>query len=230
MFMLFFTDQRGRLRVTVIRMRMGRFRRFRADQFTPFHGVAFVRMGMSLRRLRIAAFRMLVDPDLRQWAPERPAFVIAGRIMLVNHKVRIPAAQIPFAVIAGIIMLVEIQRLLIADRHCLFHRQHLGIAFLGMGVFRNLTGSLFHGDGREDQCINRAEHHHAGKTGHNPAPARSLLFSCRIFPCPLFHAAISCLSIAMRQIRSAARPGTRSFPRSVPLPHSPQQNGGNPPM
>ena len=67
--------------------------------------------------------------------------------MLVNDKVRIPARQPSFAVIADNVMFVETQHFLIADRHCFFHRQPLGIAFLGMGVFRNLTGSLFHGDG-----------------------------------------------------------------------------------
>ena len=95
--------------------------------------------------------------DLRQRAPKVPIFVIACRIMLVNDKVCIPARQVSFAVIAGIVMLMEIQAFDGTHRLGPDGRGYLRVASLRMGVFRNLTRSLFHGNGGMNQCVDRAE-------------------------------------------------------------------------
>ena len=189
MLMIFFTDQSRRFCVAVIRMHMGRFRRFRTDQFAALHGVVIIRMGMYFGCVcfqhGIAASGVLMGLDLRQRAPTVPIFVIACRIMLVNDKVCIPARQVSFAVIAGIVMLMEIQAFDGTHRLGPGGRGYLRVASLRMGVFRNLTRSLFHGNGRKNQCVDRAEHHNAGKTGYNPVPAFLPLMCLRIFFCAL---------------------------------------------
>ena len=133
----------------------------------------------------IAASGVLMGLDLRQRAPKVPIFVIACRIMLVNDKVCIPARQVSFAVIAGIVMLMEIQAFDGTHRLGPGGRGYLRVASLRMGVFRNLTRSLFHGNGGKNQCVDRAEHHNAGKTGYNPVPAFLPLMCLRIFFCAL---------------------------------------------
>ena len=133
----------------------------------------------------IAASGVLMGLDLRQQAPTVPIFVIACQIMLVNDKVCIPARQVSFAVIAGTVMLMEIQAFDGTHRLGPGGRGYLRVASLRMGVFRNLTRSLFHGNGGKNQCVDRAEHHNAGKTGYNPVPAFLPLMCLRIFFCAL---------------------------------------------
>ena len=133
----------------------------------------------------IAASGVLMGLDLRQRAPKVPIFVIACRIMLVNDKVCIPTRQVSFTVIAGIVMLMEIQAFDGTHRLGSGGRGYLRVASLRMGVFRNLTRSLFHGNGGKNQCVDRAEHHNAGKTGYNPVPAFLPLMCLRIFFCAL---------------------------------------------
>ena len=72
-------------------------------------------------------------------------------------------------------MLMEIQAFDGTHRLGPGGRGYLRVASLRMGVFRNLTRSLFHGNGGKNQCVDRAEHHNAGKTGYNPVPAFFLL-------------------------------------------------------
>ena len=184
MLMIFFTDQSRRFCVAVIRMHM-----LCTSQFVALHGVAIIRMGMYFGRVcfrhGIAASGVLMGLDLRQRAPKVSIFVIACRIMLVNDKVCIPARQVSFAVIAGIVMLMEIQAFDGTHRLGPGGRGYLRVASLRMGVFRNLTRSLFHGNGGKNQCVDRAEHHNAGKTGYNPVPAFFSFMRFHIFFCAL---------------------------------------------
>ena len=182
MLMIFFTDQSRRFCVAVIRMHM-----LCTSQFVALHDVARICMDMGFFCFRhgIAASGVLMGLDLRQRAPKVSIFVIACRIMLVNDKVCIPARQVSFAVIAGIVMLMEIQAFDGTHRLGPGGRGYLRVASLRMGVFRNLTRSLFHGNGRKNQCVDRAEHHNAGKTGYNPVPAFLPLMCLRIFFCAL---------------------------------------------
>ena len=176
--------QSAGFRVAIIRMHM-----LCTSQFVALHGVAIIRMGMYFGRVcfryGIAASGVLMGLDLRQRAPKVPIFVIACRIMLVNDKVCIPARQVSFAVIAGIVMLMEIQAFDGTHRLGPGGRGYLRIASLRMGVFRNLTRSLFHGNGGKNQCVDRAEHHNAGKTGYNPVPAFFSFMRLHIFFCAL---------------------------------------------
>ena len=236
MLMIFFTDQSRRFCVAVIRMHMGRFRRFRTDQFAALHGVAIIRMGMYFGcvcfRHGIAASGVLMGLDLRQRAPKVPIFVIACRIMLVNDKVCIPARQVSFAAIAGIVMLMEIQTFDGTHRLGPGGRGYLRVASLRMGVFRNLTRSLFHGNGGKNQCVDRAEHHNAGKTGYNPVPAFLPLMCLRIFFCALksilLHIPITSFPISMFRSQAGARPGRQFFQQSVHRRHSQPLYCGNP--
>ena len=234
--MIFFTDQSRRFRVAVIRMHMGRFRRFRTDQFATLHGVAIVRMGMYFGGCfwhGIAASGVLMGLDLRQLAPKVPIFVIACRIMLVNDKVCIPARQVSFAVIAGIVMLMEIQAFDGTHRLGPGGRGYLRVASLRMGVFRNLTRSLFHGNGGKNQCVDRAKHHHTGQARHNLVPAFPSLMCLSIFLCALqsilLHIPITILPISMLQSQAGARPGIQFFQQSVHRRHSQPLCCGNPP-
>ena len=176
--------QSAGFRVAIIRMHM-----LCTSQFVALHGVAIIRMGMYFGRVcfrhGIAASGVLMGLDLRQRAPKVPIFVIACRIMLVNDKVCIPARQVSFAVIAGIVMLMEIQAFDGTHRLGPGGRGYLRVASLRMGVFRNLTRSLFHGNGGKNQCVDRAEHHNAGKTGYNPVPAFFSFMRLHIFFCAL---------------------------------------------
>ena len=176
--------QSAGFRVAIIRMHM-----LCTSQFVALHGVAIIRMGMYFGRVcfrhGIAASGVLMGLDLRQRAPKVSIFVIACRIMLVNDKVCIPARQVSFAVIAGIVMLMEIQAFDGTHRLGPGGRGYLRVASLRMGVFRNLTRSLFHGNGRKNQCVDRAEHHNAGKTGYNPVPAFFSFMRFHIFFCAL---------------------------------------------
>ena len=236
MLMIFFTDQSRRFCVAVIRMHMGRFRRFRTDQFAALHGVAIIRMGMYFGcvcfRHGIAASGVLMGLDLRQRAPKVPIFVIACRIMLVNDKVCIPARQVSFAVIAGIVMLMEIQAFDGTHRLGPGGRGYLRVASLRMGVFRNLTRSLFHGNGEMNQCVDRAEHHNAGKNGYNPVPAFLPLMCLRIFFCALksilLHIPITSFPISTFRSQAGARPGRQFFQQSVHRRHSQPLYCGNP--
>ena len=236
MLMIFFTDQSRRFCVAVIRMHMGRFRRFRTDQFAALHGVAIIRMGMYFGcvcfRHGIAASGVLMGLDLRQRAPKVPIFVIACRIMLVNDKVCIPARQVSFAVIAGIVMLMEIQAFDGTHRLGPGGRGYLRVASLRMGVFRNLTRSLFHGNGGKNQYVDRAEHHNAGKTGYNPVPAFLPLMCLRIFFCALksilLHIPITSFPISMFRSQAGARPGRQFFQQSVHRRRSQPLYCGNP--
>ena len=157
------------------------------SQFVALHDVARICMDMGFFCFRhgIAASGVLMGLDLRQRAPKLPIFVIACRIMLVNDKVCIPARQVSFAVIAGIVMLMEIQAFDGTHRLGPGGRGYLRVASLRMGVFRNLTRSLFHGNGGKNQCVDRAEHHNAGKTGYNPVPAFFSFMRLHIFFCAL---------------------------------------------
>ena len=176
--------QSAGFRVAIIRMHM-----LCTSQFVTLHGVAIIRMGMYFGcvcfRHGIAASGVLMGLDLRQRAPKVSIFVIACRIMLVNDKVCIPARQVSFAVIAGIVMLMEIQAFDGTHRLGPGGRGYLRVASLRMGVFRNLTRSLFHGNGGKNQCVDRAEHHNAGKTGYNPVPAFFSFMRFHIFFCAL---------------------------------------------
>ena len=170
--------------------------------------------------------------DLRQRAPKVPIFVIACRIMLVNDKVCIPARQVSFAVIAGIVMLMEIQAFDGTHRLGPGGRGYLRVASLRMGVFRNLTRSLFHGNGGKNQCVDRAEHHNAGKNGYNPVPVFLPLMCLRIFFCALksilLHIPITSLPISMFRSQAGAKPGRQFFQQSVHRRHSQPLYCGNP--
>ena len=147
MLMIFFTDQRRRLRIAVIRMHMGRFRGLRTDQFSTLHGVAFVRMGMGFR-LYAAGVRVLVRFHLRKRTQEMIVRVIARRIVMVDHGIRLDrTVQTPF--LPG---------------------GHLGIAGIRMCVLRNLA-LLFQCDGWQNESVGRAEHNHCRQTGHDLIPA-----------------------------------------------------------
>ena len=174
--------QSAGFRVAIIRMHM-----LCTSQFVALHDVARICMDMGFFCFRygIAAVRMRMCRNLRQRAPKVPIFVIACRIMLVNDKVCIPARQVSFAVIAGIVMLMEIQAFDGTHRLGPGGRGYLRVASLRMGVFRNLTRSLFHGNGGKNQCVDRAEHHNAGKTGYNPVPAFFSFMRFHIFFCAL---------------------------------------------
>ena len=174
--------QSAGFRVAIIRMHM-----LCTSQFVALHDVARICMDMGFFCFRygIAAVRMRMCRNLRQRAPKVPIFVIACRIMLVNDKVCIPARQVSSAVIAGIVMLMEIQAFDGTHRLGPGGRGYLRVASLRMGVFRNLTRSLFHGNGGKNQCVDRAEHHNAGKTGYNPVPAFFSFMRFHIFFCAL---------------------------------------------
>ena len=235
MLMIFFTDQSRRFCVAVIRMHMGRFRRFRTDQFAALHGVAIIRMGMYFGcvcfRHGIAASGVLMGLDLRQRAPKVPIFVIACRIMLVNDKVCIPARQVSFAVIAVRRVPMNFQRLRAAHGNPFLNRRHLHIAGVRVGVLRNVT-LLFQCESRQNQRIGGTEYHHTGKRGHNPVPAFLPLMCLRIFFCVLksilLHIPITSCPISMFRSQAGARPGRQFFQQSVHRRHSQPLYCGNP--
>ena len=153
--------------------------------------------------------------------------------MPVNHKIRVSARQISFAVIAGIVMLMEIQAFDGTHRLGPGGRGYLRVASLRMGVFRNLTRSLFHGNGGKNQCVDRAKHHHTGQARHNLVPAFPSLMCLSIFLCALqsilLHIPITILPISMLQSQAGARPGIQFFQQSVHRRHSQPLCCGNPP-
>ena len=153
--------------------------------------------------------------------------------MLMNDKVCIPAYLIPVHVIAVRSMSVERQHICIADRHGLLNRSHLGIAFLGMGMFRNATSCLLQSNSRQNQSIDRAEHHHTGQARHNLVPAFPSLMCLSIFLCALqsilLHIPITILPISMLQSQAGARPGIQFFQQSVHRRHNQPLCCGNPP-
>ena len=167
-------DQLDGLPVAFIRMYM-----LRADQLAPLLDAAFVRMGMDFR-LRIAALGMGMRLNLRQRAPQIPASVITGGIMMMYDKIRVAADQIALPIIAVPRVLMDIQGLRGADRHPLLSGSHLGIAFLGMDMLGYLAPGILQRDGGQYQRVNRAEHHHAGKTGHHPVPESSSPVGTRV--------------------------------------------------
>ena len=148
---------------------------------------------------------------------------LAGGIMLMNDKVCIPAYLIPVHVIAVRSMSVERQHILIADRHSLLNRSHLGIAFLGMGMFRNATSCLLQSNSRQNQSIDRAEHHHTSHAGHHPVPPLFSLTCLSIFlsvlQCAILHILIINLPIPMLRSLAGARPGIQFFRLFVPQKH-----------
>ena len=88
--------------------------RFRADQRTAREGEAVLRVNMlssgaGLRRE--AALIMRMRPDLRQRAPKRPVFIVAGSVMHMHDKVGIAADRLAVLIIAFIRMFMDVQRL-----------------------------------------------------------------------------------------------------------------------
>ena len=178
MFMIFFADQSGSFRITIIRMLMS-LRGFRTDQFTPFQSIAILRMGMyflsSSFRHYVTAALMLMNLYLRQRAPELSVFVVTGCIVMMNHKIRVSTSQIAVCIITACCVLMDVQCFGIADRHCLLNSVCRCITLRRMGVFRDIARFLFQRDRRHDQGIDRAEYHHTGKTGYHFIPSFSLL-------------------------------------------------------
>ena len=227
-----------------VRMLMLQNLNFAADQITSiikavrcvfvknYFRLVTDQLGFACFRYGIAAVGMLMSFNLRQRAPEVPIFIVAGRIMPVNDIIRISTRQIFFAVIAGIVMLMEIQAF--DGTHRLGPGgSYLRVTSLRVGVFGNLTCSLFQGNGGKDQCVDCAEHYHTGKACHNPVPSFFSLMFLRIFLCApqsiFFHITITFLPISIFRSQPGARPGKQFFQQSVHQRRSRLWCCGNPP-
>ena len=165
---------------------------------------------------------MLVCLNFGKRTPEVPVFVVAGRIMVMYHKVGVPTNQITVSVVAFRGVLVDSQRLRATYRNLALHRCHLSIAVISMG--RDVT-LLLQRNGRQNQCVDRTEHHHTCKTRHNLIPAFLSLMCIHIFFCALqgvvLHISITILlsvtilPISIFRSQAGARPGRQFFQQSV---------------
>ena len=145
---VFPADQHGGLSIARVRMPVRRLCRFRADALAALLCVAGIRVAVYLRH-RVTGIRVPVGFHLRKRTPEIALRVIAGGIVPVHHHIRLYRTdRIPF--LPG---------------------GHLGIAGIRMGVLRNLT-LLFQCDGRQNEGVGRAEHHHRRQAGDSPVPER----------------------------------------------------------
>ena len=99
------------------------------------------------------------------------------------------------------------------------------VAALVMDVLRDAALCvLFHCNGRQNQRIGRAKHHHCRQTADGLVPTPFALVRLRVFRCLLqrilFHLSITLLIIPAFQVRTGARPEKQSFPQFVPQTHS----------
>ena len=99
------------------------------------------------------------------------------------------------------------------------------VAALVMDVLRDAALCvLFHCNGRQNQRIGRAKHHHCRQTADGLVPTPFALVRLRVFrcllQCILFHLPITLLIIPAFQVRTGARPEKQSFPQFVPQTHS----------
>ena len=189
-----FTHQSRAIRVAFLRMDMARLRRLRADQTALLQGVAILRMDMGRRCLReeIAGVPMSVGADLGQRAPKGAVFVPAGIIMVMYNEIGIAAHRTAASVIAPSGMTVDAQRIRRAHQSLLLLGSHLGIARVGMGMLRKDT-LTFHRDGRKDQRVGDAEHHHRRQAGYHLMPVSFYPILLRVFLCIQLHIAVTIL-------------------------------------
>ena len=147
---------------------------------------------------------------------------VTGRLLLIANKYL-------FLVITIICMYMAIITQLVISANQL----HFVTAIAMLMLFDATPGCLLHGNRRQNQCVDRAEHHHTGQARHNLVPAFPSLMCLSIFLCALqsilLHIPITILPISMLQSQAGARPGIQFFQQSVHRRHSQPLCCGNPP-
>ena len=146
------------LRIAFLRVQVQRLRGLGADQLSPLPGIARLRMDVGRLRLGngIAVLTVDMGADLRQSAAQVSVAVITGRIMVVQHNIRLRECRV----------------FPIAHQHPLLLSGHPDVALHRVGMLLHpAEGGFLQRNGRQNQGIDRAEHHHTGHAGHHPVPA-----------------------------------------------------------
>lgn len=109
--------------------------------------------------------------NLWQRANKRTLLVITTAVMSMGNVVCLTADQLIVRVIAIFAVNVKTKTLHGTNQYIF---RILPETVGGMDVFLMPTENiLLHRNGRQNQRVNRAEHHHAGHAGDNPPPNRS---------------------------------------------------------
>ena len=173
----------------------------------------------------VARSGVLVVLVLLQAADQRGGLGVASVGVVVTLALLLTADQLaPLEGVAVVGVGVASHQLVAALVVDMRLRDHY-VAALVMDVLRDAALCvLFHCNGRQNQRIGRAKHHHCRQTADGLVPTPFALVRLRVFRCLLqrilFHLPITLLIIPAFQVRTGARPEKQSFPQFVPQRHS----------
>ena len=197
-------------------------------------GVALIGMLVAVALLQtagqltgglVARSGVLVVLVLLQAADQRGGLGVASVGVVVTLALLLTADQLaPLEGVAVVGVGVASHQLVAALVVDMRLRDHY-VAALVMDVLRDAALCvLFHCNGRQNQRIGRAKHHHCRQTADGLVPTPFALVRLRVFRCLLqrilFHLSITLLIIPAFQVRTGARPEKQSFPQFVPQTHS----------